>query len=187
MADRKDFESIALPHLDALYRAALAMSGKPDRAEDLVQTTVAKALVKFESFRTGSNCRAWLMRILHNTWVDQLRHRKVVGTTLPVEEQLLAEPQKVEPTTWSNAEDMLDNFSDQQVIRALSDLPPDQRLTLYLIDVEQLSQEEVADITSVAVGTVKSRTSRGRRTLRTKLDEYAREMGLVGRRDASDG
>lgn len=186
MADREEFETAALPHLDALFRAGLAMTGRAHLAEDLVQETMTKALDRFESFKTGSNCKAWLMRILHNAWIDRMRHQGVVGPTVPVEEQILPQPEEPEPTSWSDPEDMLENFSDQQVIEALSELPPDQRLTLFLVDVEELSQQEVAEVTGVAVGTVKSRTSRARSALKVKLTDYAQEMGFVGRRDAPE-
>jgi RNA polymerase sigma-70 factor (ECF subfamily) len=184
MADRKEFERIALPHATALYRAALAMSRDPNVAEDLVQTTMLKAFGRFGSYRTGSNAKAWLMRILHNTWVDRLRHRKVVGPTVPVEEQLLSSDRETLGDYWSDPQDMMENFSDQQVIQALNELPPEQRVTLYLSDVEQLSQDEVAEITDVAVGTVKSRTSRARELLRSRLTDYARDMGIIGRRES---
>jgi RNA polymerase sigma-70 factor (ECF subfamily) len=183
MADRSEFDQEALEHTDALYRAAMAMCRRPALAEDLVQTTLVKALRRFATFRSGSNCKAWLMRILHNTWVDYLRHRKVVGPTVPVEEQLLAGEDGRDETHWSNPHDLLENFSDEQVIKALADLPDEQRITLYLTDVEDLSQEEVAEITDVAVGTVKSRTSRARNQLRERLHDYAIEMGLAGRRE----
>ena len=183
MADTADFEKIALPHLKAVYRAAYALCGQVNRSEDLVQTTFLKAFERFGSYRPGSNCRAWLLRILRNTWIDQLRHRKVVGPTVSVEETLLAQPDAPQETKWSNAEDILENFSDAQVIRALARLPEDQRLTLYLTDVEELSQDEIAQITGVAVGTVKSRASRARRMLKDVLEEHARELGLTGRRN----
>ncbi len=90
------------------------------------------------------------------------------------------EPQ-TKPTVWSDAEDLLENFSDEQVIEALRRLPEDQRLTLFLTDVEQLNQQEVAEITGVPVGTVKSRTSRARSELKSYLLSYAKEMGFTGR------
>jgi len=182
MADASYFEKTALPHMDAVFRASLAMCEQRSLAEDLVQTTYLKALQRFDSFRPGTNCKAWLMRILHNMWIDRMRHRKVVGPTVPVDEGRIAEPDQSERTRWSDPTDLLENFSDEQVIRALAELSEEQRLTLYLVDVEQLSQEEVAEITSVAVGTVKSRASRGRAALRDKLEEHAKDMGIVGRR-----
>ncbi len=173
------FEEIALGHMNVVYRTALALCGNVHQAEDLVQTTFVKALERFDSFKVGTNCKAWLCQIVRNLWIDQLRHKKVVGKELPMEEELLEGPARTNETAWSNAQDLLENFSDEQVIRALGQLPAEQRLTLFLIDVEQFSQEEVAEITEVAVGTVKSRTSRARTELKEKLSTYAQGMGLL--------
>jgi RNA polymerase sigma-70 factor (ECF subfamily) len=178
--DTETFEEIALPHLDTVYRAALAVCGKRQEADDLVQDTFLKAFERFESFQQGTNCRAWLLQIMRNTWIDRLRRKKITGPVLPLEEQIIAERNHEDEIVWSNPEDLIENFSDEQVIKALSELPEDQRLTLFLIDVEQLSQKEVAQITGVATGTVKSRTSRGRAVLKEKLISYAKEMGLLG-------
>jgi RNA polymerase sigma-70 factor (ECF subfamily) len=176
----KRFEQIALPHLDHVYRAAVALCGRTNEAEDLTQTTFARALERFETFSPGTNCKAWLFQILRNIWIDQLRRKQVAGSAVPLDEALVAQESGVEETVWSDAEDLLQNFSDDQVIAALRQLPDDQRLTLFLVDVEQLSQQEVAEITGVAVGTVKSRTSRARRELKNRLLPYAKEMGLKG-------
>jgi len=181
MADTKEFEKIALIHLNSVYRAALAVSGNPATADDLTQATFLKAFEKFTGFREGTNCKAWLMRIMRNTWIDLLRHRKVVGPQLTVDETLVPAAKPPEQTVWSNAEDLLENFSDEQVIQALSELPEDQRLTLYLVDVEQLSHQEVAKIVNVAVGTIKSRSSRARAALKDKLSDLAHDLGIAGR------
>lgn len=183
MADKARFDTLALPHLDALYRAAWALSGRGQDCEELVQVTLLKALERFGSFAEGTNCRAWLLRILRNTWFDALRHRKVVGPTVAVDDLPLAAPTRgsAEETAWSNPQDLLNNFGDEQVIIALRELPDEQRLTLYLVDVERLSHEEVAEIMNVAVGTVKSRTSRARETLRERLEAHARDLGFIGR------
>lgn len=179
MAPSKQFEQIALVHLPAVYRAAVALCGDRDGAEDLVQFTFAKAFERFGSFQTGTNCKAWLLRILRNTWIDKLRkQQKIKAQQVALTEEPVAET-PVPETTWTNAQDLLDNFSDEQVIGALKDLPEEQRLTLFLVDVEQMGQDEVAQITGVAVGTVKSRTSRARAALKRRLADYAREMNLV--------
>ncbi|MHC4984058.1 MAG: sigma-70 family RNA polymerase sigma factor [Planctomycetota bacterium] len=183
MADTRDFEKIVIPYLDSVYRAAYAICGSLPQAEDLVQATFLKALQRFGSFKPGTNCKAWLLKILRNTWIDELRHAKVVGTTVPANDELLADRPRAQPTSWTDAQDVLENFSDEDVIRALAALPEEQRLTLYLIDVEGLSQEEVARITGVAVGTVKSRASRARAALEGRLEAYARELGIVPRRE----
>jgi len=183
MADKKDFESTAMPHLDAVYRAAVALSRREEDARDLVQIVYAKALERFASFAPGTNARAWLLQILRNTWIDELRHRQVVGTVVSIEEgrPAIADPPHAAEAAWSNARDVLENFPDDEVRRALGELPDDQRLTLFLVDVEGLSQEEAAAITGVPAGTVKSRTSRARAALKEKLRVYAKEMGLLGR------
>ena len=180
MADRSKFESIALEHLETVYKAAVALCGNRQEAEDLVQTTFVKALERFDLFEAGTNCKAWLLQILRNTWIDRLRRQRFIGQTFTLEEEVIAEAPHRGETVWSNAQDLLEKFSDQQVIKALSQLPDEQRLTLFLIDVEQLSQEQVAEITDVAVGTVKSRTSRARTALKKKLISYAKQMRLMG-------
>jgi RNA polymerase sigma-70 factor (ECF subfamily) len=180
--ETNSFEQTALQHLDAVFRTAVALCGRRDLAEDLTQATFMKALERFSTFRPGSNAKAWLFQILRNHWVDQLRHRKVAGTRVSVEEDMAEARPGVEETLWSDAEDLLENFSDDQVIQALTRLPEDQRLVLYLVDVEQLSHQEVAKIVDVAVGTIKSRTSRARAQLRQELTTYARDMGFIDRR-----
>ena len=181
MSVKSDFEDIAMAHLDAVYRAGFALCGQRDVAGDLVQTTYLKAFEKFGSFEKGTNCKAWLMRILRNTWIDRLRRRKFTDNQVSLDGDV-ADPAGTESeTVWSNAEDLIDNFSDENVIEALKSLPDQQRFTLYLIDVEGLSQEDVARITDVATGTVKSRTSRARMALKKSLTDYARDMGLLGR------
>lgn len=184
MADRKLFENLALPHLDALYRAAFGLCGRRARAEDLVQATCLKAFERFDSFKPGSNCKAWLLRILRNTWIDELRHIKVVGTQLELQEHLLADKPAEAPAAWSDVEELLEleHFADPEVIRALGELPEDQRLTLLLVDVEQLSHDEAADVLDVPTGTVKSRASRARAAMREKLAEFARDRGFAGGR-----
>ena len=180
MAEAKDFEKVALVHLEAVYRAAVAMTGHRDRAEDLVQATYLKALKRFDSFRPGTNCRAWLLAILRNTLLDEVRRAGRAGAALPLDESLVAVPERVEATRWTDADDLLENFSDERVIAALGELSPDQRLTLFLVDVEGLRHDEVAAITGVTVGTVKSRSGRARERLRQRLFEHARQLGLTG-------
>jgi RNA polymerase sigma-70 factor (ECF subfamily) len=179
MSSRSEFEDIAIIHMNALYRAAMTLSGHKETAEDMVQTTFLKAFEKFSSFTKGTNCKAWLMRILRNTWIDQLRHKKIAGKELPLDEELAAEEK--DEVIWSDSQDLLENFSDEEIIKALLKLDEDQRLILYLIDVEGFTQLEVSEIMDIAVGTVKSRTSRGRNELKRSLSYYARERKIKGR------
>ena len=134
MRDTERFEKTALPHLDAIYRAALAMCGDSARAEDLTQATFVKALARFASFRKGTHCKAWLLRILRNTWIDELRHRKVVGVTVPADEAVLAadDPPGEELPDGAARHDLLEDFSDEEIIHALRDLPEEQRLAHHV-------------------------------------------------------
>lgn len=181
MSDSSDnFERVVMPYLESVYRAAFALSGRRDRAEDLTQTVLLKAFEQFGSFKKGTNCKAWLLRILRNTWIDQLRHQKVVGNTTPVEENLIAAPPQETAVTFTDEKDLLENFSDEQVIAALKTLPEEQRFALFLVDVEQLSHEEAARVLQVPVGTVKSRTSRARANLKVQLFSHAKALGFNG-------
>ena len=182
MADKSEFENTAIPYVDTVYRTALALSGRQETAEDLTQDTFVKALERFDSFQLGTNCKAWLLRILRNTWIDELRHRKTVGPQVSVNETVLADPEHVQETVWTNAADILENLADEDVIHAMRQLPDEQRLTVFLVDVEQLSHQEVAEITDVAVGTVKSRVSRARTALRQRLLAHATDLGFGERK-----
>ncbi|MDK1032183.1 MAG: sigma-70 family RNA polymerase sigma factor [Planctomycetia bacterium] len=180
MASRDDFEKAALPHIESIFRGAFALCGRQEEAGDLVQATFLKALRSFDSFRPGTNCRAWLMRILRNTWIDELRHKRTVGTVVPIDEIQVAGPVPEQHTPWSNPEDILESFSDAQVIKALKELPPEQRFALFLSDVEGLSSKEVARITGARTATVRSRSHRARMALRARLLAHAKDLGLAG-------
>ena len=169
-----------LVHLDAVYRTGIALCGVKDLADDLVQTTFVKVFENFGSFKKGTNCKAWLIRILRNTWIDYLRQQGSRAKQVPLDEKLIVEEPSAEETAWTNARDLLENFSDEQIIKALCRIPDEQRLTLYLVDVEELSHEEVGEIMEIAVGTVKSRTSRARAALKEILASYAKEMRIPG-------
>ncbi|MBT3198787.1 MAG: sigma-70 family RNA polymerase sigma factor [Phycisphaerales bacterium] len=181
MTDSSDFEKTAMPYLDNVFRTAFVLCGSRDEADDLTQATYLKAFGQFASYRPGTNCKAWLMRILRNSWIDRLRHRKVVGTELQVEQLPLAAPESDEETHWTNAEDILESFADEQIIEALHELPEAQRLVVFLVDVEQTPVEEVADILDVPAGTVKSRASRARAKLKVLLMDHAADLGYDGR------
>ncbi len=177
---RERFESLAMPQIDAVYRAALALCGRADQADDLVQTTYLKAWEKFRSFREGTNCNAWLMRILRNSWIDQLRRQGLVNF-LPLDEEAPLADRHPQEDLGAPQDDLLEKFSDPRVIEALGQLPPDQRLALLLVDVERMDHQEVADVLELPVGTVKSRTSRARTALREKLLAHAKDLGFVKR------
>jgi len=181
MAARNDFESLAMPLLDTLYRAARVLSGSDADARDLVQTTCLKALQQFGAFRPGTNCKAWMMRILRNTWIDVLRRRKTAGPQAVLDEERLPAAPLAE-ADGPGVADLLERFGDAEVIEALLELPEHQRLALFLSDVEGLDQDEIAEALDAPVGTVKSRLSRARAVLWDRLQDHARRMGFLGRR-----
>ncbi len=111
-------------------------------------------------------------------WIDQIRHQNYIGHILPLEEDLIAD-EKQDEIVYTNCDDLLANFSDEEVIKALKSLPDEQRFALFLVDVEQLSHKEVSEIMNIAVGTVKSRTSRARAALKKRLYSHAKEMGFT--------
>ncbi|WP_043535419.1 sigma-70 family RNA polymerase sigma factor [Actinomyces polynesiensis] len=189
-ADRSDldtrFEAEALPLLDQLYGAALGMTRNPTDAEDLVQETFAKAYAKFGQYRPGTNIKAWLYRILTNTFITQYRKvqrsPKRAGTDT-VEDWQLADAASHDGRGLRSAEaEALDHMPSSQVRQALEELSEEYRMAVFLADVEGFSYKEIAEILDVPIGTVMSRLHRGRRILREKLADYAAEYGIGGAR-----
>lgn len=176
------FEEQALSHLDRLYSAALRMTRNPVDAEDLVQETYLKALKGRESFRPGTNMKAWLYRILTNsyinTWRKAERSPKVSGDEDVTDWQLARAAAHDAQGLRSAEMDALDRTPDAVVAEAMAALPENFRLAVYLADVEGFSYKEIAAIMDTPVGTVMSRLNRGRAQLREALAEYARERGI---------
>lgn len=180
------FERDALVYLDQLYGAALRMTRNPSDAEDLVQEAFAKAFAAFHQYRPGTNLRAWLYRILTNTFINTYRKRQREPQQTDqegIEDWQIPRAVHHTPTGLRSAEvEALDRLPDTDVKRALADLPEDFRIAVYLADVEGFSYKEIAEIMSTPVGTVMSRLHRGRRLLRDMLTDYARERGIVTER-----
>lgn len=176
------FEEQAMPFIDQLYSAALRMTRNPADAEDLVQETYAKAFASFHQFKQGTNLKAWLYRILTNTYINQYRKAQRQPRRTDddnVEDWQLAEASNHSAVGLRSAEtEALDALPDSLVKEAMAALPEDFRMAVYLADVEGFSYKEIAEIMETPVGTVMSRLHRGRAQLREALADYAREMGI---------
>jgi len=175
------FERDVMPFLDSLYGAALRMTRNPSDAEDLVQETTLKAFAAFDSFTEGTNLRAWLFRILTNSYINQYRKQQRQPHQTSADDLSDGQLNDVgEHLGLRSAEaEALDQLADAEIVDALAALPDDFRMAVYLADIEGFSYKEIAEIMDTPVGTVMSRLSRGRKLLRELLREYAAERGFV--------
>ena len=178
----KRFEADALQYMNQLYSAALRYTKNPSDAQDLVQDTYAKAYVSFHQFEPGTNLKAWLYRILTTTFINTYRkdQRRPQLSDQELEDWQIADASSHTSDQGKSAEDVvLENLPDSDIKRALAEIPEEFRIAVYLADVEGFSYKEIAEIVGVPTGTVMSRLHRGRKQLREKLTDYARELGYV--------
>jgi RNA polymerase sigma-70 factor (ECF subfamily) len=190
MADRRRFSELAMPHMQALYSAALRMTRNPADAEDLVQETFLKAYRAFDRYEDGTNLKAWLYKILTNTFINSYRAAKRRPEKADVEDiEDLYMYRRIGDLRSAGAgpsaeEEVFDRFTDDEVKEAIESLPEAFRIAVLLADVEGFSYKEIAEITEVPIGTVMSRIHRGRKALQKALLDYAVGRGLVGSTEA---
>ena len=175
------FEAEALPYLDSMYGAALRLTRNPSDAEDLLQETFLRAFSAFQTFEAGTNLKAWLYRILMNTYISSYRKQKRSPQTVSSDdvEDFSLYRSIVEDGSRTPEAEVLASIPDEEVKLALEELPEQFRVAVLLADVEGFSYKEIADITDASIGTVMSRLHRGRKALQKALWEYARGRGLV--------
>ena len=183
MADQQAFAAAAMQYAPQLYNAALRMTRNRADAEDLVQETYLRAYRSYATFEAGTNLRAWLFRILTNTFINAYRakQRRPQETDLGDMEDLYLYRRigQVNPASVSAEDQLLDLFTDDEVKAALEELPEAFRLPVLLADVEEFSYKEIAEMLDIPIGTVMSRLHRGRKAMHKRLFDFAQERGLV--------
>lgn len=191
-ARRPGFEEEALPHLDAVYRFALRLTGAPDAAEDLVQETFLRAFKSWDQYTRGTAAKSWLFTICRNVFLRRRersqRHDQIVSESVP---RAGAWSDALNPLWFSLSGvdpegDFFDSIVDDRILEAINELPEEYRTAVVLSDIEGLPYAEIAEMMEVPVGTVKSRLFRGRRQLQRVLYEYAVEMGYIEARAGVD-
>ena len=179
----KEFEREAIPHSDILYNYALRMTGNADDARDLLQETFLKAFRFWDKYEKGTNVRAWLFRIMKNTYINV--YRKAVKEPDTVDYNDIQNFYNVIRESSADANDLQEKFFghllDDDVTKALEALPEEFRTVVILCDIEGLTYEEIAEFVECPVGTVRSRLHRGRKLLYANLFEYAKKRGFVGK------
>jgi RNA polymerase sigma-70 factor (ECF subfamily) len=174
---KEEFEATALQHMDAIYSAALRMSRDKIEAEDLVQDTYLRAYRFFDRFQPGTSVKAWLFKILKNTFINNFKKRTKIPEHVDFDKLRLSDD---EPASSDNPEEeILYRFVDNEIKRAIEALPEEFRSVIKLSDVDGLSYKETAEMVDRPIGTVMSRLHRGRKILRGNLQGCAKEMGYI--------
>ncbi|MDX9758443.1 MAG: sigma-70 family RNA polymerase sigma factor [Bacteroidota bacterium] len=180
-----DFEREALPHMDALYNFALRMTSDPDEADDLLQETYLKAYRFFDKFEQGTNCKAWLFRIMKNSFINIYRRSSKEPDKVDYNDvEEFYHSIRAESTDPNDLEEKIfSNILDDDVSTALESLPEEFRTVVILCDIEGFTYEEIAEFVECPIGTVRSRLHRGRKMLRGKLFDYAKQRGYADEED----
>jgi len=177
---QREFNVEMIPHLDALYNFAIRLANDPNDAEDLVQDTIVKAYRFFASYERGTNAKAWLFRILKNSYINNYRKQSKQPYHVDFEDvSMYYESVRSERTDTNDMEEIIyRELLDDEVTKALNKLPEDFRTVVLLCDIEGFTYEEIANMLDVPIGTIRSRLHRGRNLLRTSLTEYASNRGF---------
>ena len=177
----EDFEREAVPHKDALYNFALKLTGGEDEADDLVQETYLKAFRFFDKFELGTNCKAWLFRIMKNSFINDYRKITKEPTKVDYEDiQNFYEKVKAEEVQTEHlVSDSFSSVFDDEITEAIAELPADFQTIIILADIEGYAYEEIAEFMSCPIGTVRSRLHRARKLMYSKLHDYAEDKGYV--------
>lgn len=180
-AKHAEFTAHALPHLDSVYSAALYLTRDQDDAADLAQDTFLRAYRSWDQFTPGTNCKAWLLTILHNAFRNRYRAARRLPRTVEFDEHLYSDEQRNSPLSpGADPADVLGaQVLDSEVEAALKSLPDEFRDVVILVDLEELTYEEAAAAMDCPIGTIRSRLSRGRRLLQQALYQYAKDRGIV--------
>jgi len=184
-AKRKSFESEAIPHMEALLRTALRMTRNQGDAEDLVQEAIVKAYRNWDKFEPGTNCRAWLFRIMTNIFINEYRSKSRSPVSIDVddidENYLYGQLASLGPENNPERE-LFNKILDDDIKKTIDELPDDFKMVVVLSFIEDFSYQEIADIMDLQLGTVKSRLHRGRKLLQKQLYDYAVKNGYIKER-----
>lgn len=177
----EEFEREAIPHMDSLYNFALKMTGDEDDADDLVQETYLKAFRFFDKFEKGTNCKAWLFRIMKNSYINDYRKQVKEPNKVDYEDvqNFYENIKSDEVETKHYEQDVFSNLLDDEISKAITDLPEDFRTVIILSDIEGFTYDEIADFVDIPVGTVRSRLHRARKMLYSQLYDYAKLKGFT--------
>lgn len=183
LALETQFEQEVMPHVHTLFGAALRLTRSPSEAEDLVQETYLKAFKSFEQFEIGTNCKAWLFRILTNTFINKYRRRvkekEILDAEFRMANNKLGDILEGFGKGTTPESDLVDRFLSDEVLKALEKVPMDFRLVVVLSDIYGYSYKEIAHKVQIPIGTVMSRLFRGRRLLQDQLFDYAVKEGVI--------